>query len=128
LAMLFWIIMAWPLLEPTLHVAHRDPQWWQLMKEGKKTVEARLHDRKRQAYHPGDTVQVNNREDNNFFLAEIVELIPRSSFADLLRDVPAADLGFRDSLHGLQEIRRYYSPQQEADHGVVGIRVIVLDQ
>jgi ASC-1-like (ASCH) protein len=126
LAILFWLIMALPLLEPRTHEAHRDPEWFELILSGQKTIEARLNDAKRQAYKVGDFIKINNRGDDRAFHVEIVELIHRPSFAELLRDTPPQQFGFRDALHGLTSVRRYYTPDDEATNGVVGIRIKVI--
>jgi putative inorganic carbon (HCO3(-)) transporter len=127
LAVLFWIIMALPLLEPSRHSTHRDNKWFDLVVRGDKTIEARLNDLKRQGYRPGDIVKIHNRADDRFFHVEIIELIERQTFAELLHDLSPEKFGFSDAEHGITEIRRYYSPEQESAHGVVGIRVKIIE-
>lgn len=122
LAVLFWIIMALSLLEPVFHVSHRDAKWFDMIAAGEKNVEARLYDMKRQAYRVGDAVILVRRPEGKEILVEIVDLHFAPSFADLLEKVPAADFGFSSPNHGLQEIAQYYSKEDEAVNGVVGIR------
>ncbi len=126
LAVLFWIIMALPLLDPTIHVAHRDTKWFDMMINGKKTVEARLYDEKRRRYVVGDHVKIFSRPDSREMVVEVTDLHRAPSFETLLTSHSPSDFGFSSVEHGLNEIGTYYDENDEQQNGVVGIRVRVI--
>lgn len=128
LAVLFWTIMALPLLERRrVHTMHRDPEWFEKIRLGMKTVEARLYDPKRREIEVGDIVICRKRGDSYECLrVEVTELIVKPSFAELLDTVHHHDFGFPGKEYGMVAVRQYYSEEDEREHGVVGIRIRLL--
>ena len=90
---------------------------------GRKTVELRLWDEKRQAIHPGDTI-VFTSPAGETVTVRVEEILRFDSFAALYAALDPAELGYGpDKTADPRDMEAYYSPEQQAKYDVVGIRV-----
>ncbi len=89
---------------------------------GTQVIESRLNDEKRQEIKVGDHIVFALRPD---FVekveAEVVELIHAPTFRDLFASRPLAEFGVA-SLDDAESMYEYYSKEDEAKYGVLGIK------
>lgn len=91
--------------------------------EGRKTVELRLWDEKRQAIRPGDAI-VFTAPAGETVTARVEALERFNSFADLYDALDPVELGYGPGeTADPRDMEAYYSPEQQEKYGVVGIRV-----
>lgn len=91
--------------------------------EGTKIIEIRLNDDKRKLLKAGDEIEFTSREDSSQkILTEITSLDVFKTFKELCDSYPPVDYG---SLNKSEYVAmyKYYSPEDEAKYGVLGIRL-----
>ena len=94
---------------------------------GKKTIESRLFDEKRQAIQIGDIVVFTNRE--NFaqsIKVKVIGLLRYSTFSDLFNHNDPAKFGGESADWLLHQINEFYSLEAQKQYGVVGIEFVLL--
>lgn len=102
------------------------------LRAGPKTIEMRLWDEKRRLMRVGDTILFTSRADSaDQLLKRIAALHLFATFDDMLAAFPADLLGYEnESLTRLNQgdngMRDYYSAEDEATYGVVGIEVCAI--
>lgn len=101
---------------------------FQQIKNGDRLIEPRLNDDAHKAIRPGDLIVVTNRTTHEEIIAKVVGVLRYPSFVELLQAYPAARFGAADERTILTEMRRYYTPEQEMTHGVLGIKLHTLRQ
>lgn len=95
------------------------------IKSGKKTVEVRLYDEKRQVLQVWDKLMFRSSEDE--LVTEVTWLHRYSSFQELLNDdVIYHKLWAENKETALENMYKIYTPEQEKQYGVVGIEIILL--
>lgn len=95
---------------------------------GAQSIESRLNDEKRQEIQVGDHIIFSLRPD---FVekveVEVVELIHAPTFRDLFASRPLTEFGIDDgNIDRADNMYEYYSKEDEAKYGVVGIKFKVL--
>ncbi len=107
-----------------------NPNPYQMIKEGRKTIELRLYDEKRRAISAGDIIRFQNIETPEEELrAQVVALYPFDSFKDLYDNLPLLECGYtEDNVKDAspEDMNEYYTCEEQAKYGVVGIRIRVL--
>ena len=92
------------------------------IKEGTQVIESRLNDEKRQEIKVGDHIIFSLRPD---FVeqveVEVTELIHAPTFRDLFLSRPLTEFG-TDSIDKVETMYEYYSKDDEAKYGVLGIK------
>ncbi len=112
------------------HLMRLDPEPFRRMEAGRKTVELRLYDEKRQKLNVGDVIRFENTGDETEALRALVKALHRfPSFAELYRALPLTECGYaaeelRDA--SPRDMERYYPPEKQEQYGVVGIEVEVI--
>lgn len=100
------------------------------IKSGKKTVEIRLFDEKRQKLRVGDTIKFLKLPDlTDKVKVEIVELLTYKSFKDLIDHYGMEYYGYPNDYsvnEFVKSIYTIYSKEQEKQYGVLGIRIKLL--
>ncbi len=95
------------------------------IKEGRKVIESRLYDEKRQQIAVGDEI-VFTENDNPEHVAKttVIGLLCYQSFQNLFADHdPAMFGGERTREQLLAQIKQFYPEADEQKYGVVGIRL-----
>ena len=94
------------------------------IKSGQKIIEVRLYDEKRREIKLGDTI-VFKREpkQTDTMHTEVIGLLRYRTFADLTNDFPTSYFGHSDKEDLLKSIYIFYTKEQEAQYGVLGIRI-----
>ncbi len=95
---------------------------------GKKLIESRLFDEKRQQINIGDQIifSENDKPENNI-TTKVTGLLRYQTFKELFADHDPSLFGedSRDFL--LEQIKQFYPDEDEQKYGVVGIRLQLLD-
>lgn len=109
------------------HEMNLQPKYFDFIKNGTKRIELRLYDEKRSQIQLGDIIEFSNPEDEKLE-AEVIGLLRYKSFEDLFKDfdisiLADASMAKEELLSVLSE---FYSPEKQAQYGVVGIRLKVL--
>lgn len=104
---------------------NKDP--FDKMKSGKKIIEIRLYDDKRQQINIGDSIVFTKLPNNKETLTvEVVGLFRYPKIADLVSDFNMAYFGYPsnyDKDEFTNSIYSIYTPEQENEHGILGIKV-----
>ena len=112
-----------------LHKMNLKPQPFDLIYSGRKTIELRLNDEKRQNIKIGDTIVFTNTSDTTAQIyATVKNLYHFSDFAELYRCLPLDRCGYLpeelDSASS-DDMNIYYTPEKQAQYGVLGIEIEV---
>lgn len=94
------------------------------IKEGKKIIEVRLYDEKRQEIKIADVIEFKREpEQIESVKAEVVALLNYKTFANLAHDFPASNFGHSDTEDLLKSIYTFYTKDQEKQYTVLGIKI-----
>ena len=104
-----------------LHKMKLQESPFERIKNGTKTVEFRLYDKKRSKINIGDQIEFSKLPDlQETILVDVLDLYRYNTFENL----------FKKLFHNKEEIKRktssmyqYYSPDEEKQYGVVGIKI-----
>ncbi len=99
------------------------------IQKGKKTIELRLYDEKRQKVKVGDQIEFMNLEDRSQkIVTEVKALHLFDSFEEMFRSLPGSAMGFnKGEIPNPKVMEAYYSPEEQALYGVVGIELSLVD-
>ncbi|ASJ05551.1 ASCH domain-containing protein [Thermococcus barossii] len=88
--------------------------------EGRKRIEGRLYDEKRQAIRPGDEIVFENK-----LVCVVKDLRVYPSFREMLEREGIENVlpGVESIEEGVRVYRRFYSEEKERKYGVVAIEV-----
>lgn len=100
------------------------------IRDGKKTIELRLNDEKRQRVRVGDRIVFRSLENHDeTVLTEVLALHRFPSFAELYENLPLLACGYtEDELPEAkpEDMDAYYSPEKQTQYGVLGIELKVI--
>ena len=97
------------------------------IKGGKKTIEVRLYDEKRQLITVDDEIEfVLTVDPHQTFHAKVVDLVRFKTFEELFRAYPPEVFGAEKSEDWIN-MYQYYTKEQEEKYGVLGIRIELTD-
>ena len=112
----------------TIHKMNLQPKYFDFIKNGSKRIELRLYDEKRSQIQLGDIIEFSKSE-NDKLRAKVVGLLRYQTFRDLLADFDISILA--DSAMTKAELLHvldgFYSPEKQAEYGVVGIKIKLMD-
>ncbi len=95
---------------------------------GAKVIESRLYDEKRQQIVLGDEIEFSeNNNPQNKVRTRVVGLLRYQSFESLFTDHEPYLFGEESKKFLLNQIKQFYSTEDEQRYGVVGIRIEVID-
>lgn len=95
---------------------------------GRKVIESRLFDEKRQLISIGDTIVFTKNDTSEKASVIVKGLIRYQTFKDLFTDLDPSLFGENDRDHLLKQIRQFYSDEDEKMYGVIGIRLELLSK
>lgn len=114
-----------------IHKMKLDSRPFDLLINGKKDVELRLYDFKRQCLSVGDRIIFSLKDDEEQqFAVEIKALYIYASFEDLFSEIPLVRCGFEDNAtiqEAVSIMRTYYKKEKEIEKGVIGISMKPVD-
>ena len=103
---------------------HASP--FEMIKSGKKTIELRLYDEKRQRIKEGDVIAFTNTSNGEKMRATVKALHRFDSFEELYKTLPLLQCGYTvddvDTAHP-SDMEQYYSVEEQKKYGVVGIEL-----
>ncbi len=108
------------------HKMHLNKEPFEKIKSGKKKIEVRLNDEKRQKVKIGDTIIFSKLPDcKEKIKVKVTKLLYYNTFKELYTDLPFELFGRKDKtlnymLKGTYEI---YNKKSEEKYGVVGIKI-----
>ena len=95
--------------------------------DGKKTIELRLYDERRQGLRVGDFIEFTNRDDpTKRFTARVEELYIFDSFDDLYKSLPLIDCGYSEEdllFASPRDMDQYYTREQQKTYKALGIKI-----
>ena len=104
---------------------------YERISSGKKTIEIRIYDEKRQELNVGDIIEFSKLPDlEDKVKVEIVALLRYKSFRDLVNDFGMEYFGYpkdysvEDFVNSIYTI---YSKEKEQQYGVLGIKLRLLN-
>ncbi len=104
---------------------------YERISSGKKTIEIRLYDEKRQGLNIGDIIEFSKLPDlEDKVKVEIVALLRYKSFKDLVNDFGMEyydypkDYSVEDFVNSIYTI---YSKEKEQQYGVLGIKIRLMN-
>lgn len=105
---------------------HLNDVSFEIVKSGKKTMEIRIYDEKRQKIDMGDEIVFINKDEK--LLVKVTGLFLASSFEILFSKVGFIKAGWTDEDRNkkMADLRNIYSVEEENKWGVVGIQFEVL--
>lgn len=102
---------------------------YDMIKNGKKTIELRLDDEKRQKICVGDIIEFQNAETpNEKMLCRVIGLYRYSSFGELYHSLPLLKCGYTEENiknAAPEDMDKYYTREQQNRYGALGIEVEV---
>ena len=109
------------------HIMKLAPSPFEMIRNGKKTIELRLYDEKRKCISSGDRITFVNTDDENEVLNVMVEnLFVFSSFEELYKNLPLLECGYTENdvcKASPDDMEQYYSKDKQKQYGVVGIKI-----
>lgn len=96
------------------------------IKKGRKVIESRLYDEKRQIIQIGDVIEFSENENRDSTVrVKVIGLLRYQTFATLFADHDPMLFGGTDAHMLLEQIKEFYSDEDEAAFGVIGIRFML---
>jgi len=93
--------------------------YFDLVKDGKKTIELRLYDTKRQQLVPGDDIIFQNGDD--FTKVKIKGIVRAENFESLLNIIDVKKTGLDTKDNAVNIMKRFFDEDAQKTFGVVGI-------
>ena len=110
-----------------IHNMKLKPEPFSMIETGKKTIELRLNDEKRQKIKVGDKIIFTLSNSENEKLNCVVTALHRfSSFRELYEKLDLLKCGYTKAdidRADYRDMNKYYSPEKQELYGVIGIEV-----
>ncbi len=114
------------------HNMKLNPSPFTAIETGKKNIELRLNDEKRQQIKIDDTITFTNTVDSEQKLfTKVIALHHAPSFLELFTTIPLSVCGFDGALspeEAANAMRQYYFEEAEMKYGALGIELVLIDQ
>ena len=115
-----------------IHTLNLNPSPFEMIKSGRKTIELRLYDERRQSIEVGDTLVFVHTEDASLTLtAKVTDLHRFPDFAALYAALPLEKCGYLPeeiATASPEDMNVYYTAERQAQYGVVGIEIALLEE
>lgn len=107
------------------HILKLHPEPFGKLQAGVKSLELRLCDEKRKEIEIGDQIIFKKEpEQEETFTAKVIGLVRYANFSELMDDFsPEKYLGHKDKAEALEGVSRFYTEEDQAQNGVLGIRI-----
>ena len=94
------------------------------IKNGTKTIEMRLYDKKRRLIKIGDIIEFANRYTEEKICVEVIKLHIFNNFEELYKKFDKVLLGYKENEEASpNDMNIYYSKEEQEKYGVVGIEI-----
>ena len=111
-----------------MHHMNLNARPFEMIKSGKKTIELRLWDEKRQKIKEGDSIIFTDNTTGETLTATVKKLHRFASFTELYQALPLLQCGYtEEDVHTADpaDMEQYYSAEQQSKYGVVGIELSI---
>lgn len=112
------------------HTMNLNPKPFEMISEGRKTIELRLNDEKRRLIQEGDEIEFISVSDSGKRLnCKVIRLHRFPSFEELYKSLPLKECGYTEeniSRADPVDMEKYYSRERQAEYGVLGIEIAVI--
>lgn len=100
-------------------------EYFNLIANGKKTVEIRLNDEKRKLIKKGDRIEFVNLKDLRKIAVGVINIMKYKSFDEMYKNIEIDKIGMGElSLSDFKEITYcIYSKEEEKKYGVIAISI-----
>ena len=108
------------------HNMKLNPEPFEMIKSGQKTIELRLYDEKRRLVNVGDTIVFTNNKSGEALSATVINVHTFDSFESLYKSLPLTNCGYTKeniALASADDMLSYYSKEEQEMYGVVGIEI-----
>ncbi len=103
-----------------------NPEPFEMIKNGTKTIELRLNDEKRRKIKTGDYIEFCNTKSGETLKCGVINLYKFSSFKELYKELPLLKCGYTEKdlkSAKAEDMDFYYSPERQKEYGVLGIEI-----
>ena len=98
------------------------------IQSGSKTIESRLYNQKCQAIQLGDRVVFTNHDDMSATITvEVIGLLRYRTFGDMFAYNEPTKFGGPSAEWLTQQINQFYTANDQAKYGVIGVEFVVVD-
>ena len=109
-----------------LHKMKLQEDPFERIKNGTKTVEFRLYDEKRRTIQIGDQIEFSKLPElQEKLLVKVIDLYKEESFEKLFKKVFVGE-DKEKIIEKAKSMNRFYTPEQEKEYGVVGIKIEII--
>lgn len=109
-----------------LHHMNLDTRPFEMISSGRKTIELRLNDDKRQAIRIGDDIEFTENSDGKKLTVKVRNIHRSADFEELYRELPLEKCGYlKEELPGAKasDMEVYYPREKQERYGVLGIEI-----
>lgn len=92
------------------------------IKEGKKDIEIRLNDEKRQLIKINDIIEFKNIDTGEILRVIVINLYKFDNFKDLFNSFEHSRFGLNDD-DNEDIMNRFYTPMEQEKYGALGIQI-----
>lgn len=113
--------------ERETHAMKLNPEPFEMIENGQKTVELRLWDEKRRNIKAGDEIVFTNTADGRTLCVTVTGIHRFNSFEELYRSLPLLQCGYTEETvktASPSDMEAYYSVEEQQKYGVVGIEIL----
>lgn len=109
-----------------IHKMHLKNEPFRKISDGRKTVELRLNDEKRQQVKAGDYIEFSRLDNpDEKITVEVTALHRFNSFRELYAEVPKEKMGYRpEEVPDPDHMDDFYPKEKQLQYGVLGIEFI----
>lgn len=104
-----------------IHTMTVKQPYFNMLRDGHKTIELRLYDSKRQQIRPGDKIQFVNGDDQ--FMVKVTGMVRAENFKSLFNIIDVKKTGLEENEKAINIMKEFYDDGAQAKFGVVGIIV-----
>ncbi|MBR6412903.1 MAG: ASCH domain-containing protein [Alphaproteobacteria bacterium] len=99
-------------------------KYYNLLKNGVKTIELRLFDEKRKKIKIGDKIIFENLDNAaDYFIGEVIALHRAQDFHELSGLIPISKTGFNTQKELVETMEKFYPLEKQKKEGVLGIEI-----
>ena len=113
-----------------VHNMKLQPEPFNKIQNGQKTIELRLLDEKRQLVNVGDIIEfVNMKDETQKIVTEVIALHKFENFKQLYKSLPLEKCGYeKNEIANAdpKDMELFYSSDKQKKYGVVGIELKLL--
>lgn len=111
------------------HEMNLNPAPFEMIKDGRKTIELRLYDERRRQIDVGDEIIFTHTESGERLRVRVLGLHIFTSFGELYAALPLLKCGYTEediATASPEDMDVYYSKERQAAYGVIGIEIEVV--